>query len=182
MNTPFVFFKQEYLISEKLGCRLIENKFVNSNDPVDPSRNLFWDDYTMIYRAIADWPTGIVVLLRKGFWKKEAQKQRLLRSMEFSIGESTRLLCSDSKKARQENVRPLGGSKSIIPMYPTTWHMLKPLSIRWFTGRSLSASSTWEQRKDFKWWEGSWEILKPIFKGFELWRMMRRIVQTLGSI
>ncbi|MEL0046794.1 MAG: hypothetical protein VW995_18680, partial [Deltaproteobacteria bacterium] len=28
------------------------------------------------------------------------------------------------------NVSSLGGSKSIIPMYPTTWRMLKPLSIR----------------------------------------------------
>ena len=52
---------------EKLGCRLIENKFVNSNDPVDPSRSPFWDDYAMIYPATAAWPSGTVDLLRKGF-------------------------------------------------------------------------------------------------------------------
>ena len=52
---------------EKLGCRLIENKFVNSNDPVDPPRNPFWDEYAMIYPATAIWPSGTVDLLRKGF-------------------------------------------------------------------------------------------------------------------
>jgi predicted N-acetyltransferase YhbS len=52
---------------EKLGCRLIENKFVNSNDPVYPSRNPFWDEYAMIYPATAIWPSGTVDLLRKGF-------------------------------------------------------------------------------------------------------------------
>ena len=52
---------------EKLGCRLIENKFVNSNDLVDPSRNPFWDEYAMIYPATAIWPSGTVDLLRKGF-------------------------------------------------------------------------------------------------------------------
>ena len=52
---------------EKLGCRVIENKFINSNDQEDPSRNPFWDDYAMIYPATADWPSGTVDLLRKGF-------------------------------------------------------------------------------------------------------------------
>ena len=52
---------------EKLGCRLIENRFINSNDPVDPSTNPFWDDYAMIYPATAAWPLGTVDLLRKGF-------------------------------------------------------------------------------------------------------------------
>ena len=52
---------------EKLGCGVIENKFINSNDQADPSRNPFWDDYAMIYPATADWPSGTVDLLRKGF-------------------------------------------------------------------------------------------------------------------
>ena len=52
---------------EKLGCRVIENKFINSNDQADPSSNPFWDDYAMIYPATADWPSGTVDLLRKGF-------------------------------------------------------------------------------------------------------------------
>ena len=52
---------------EKLGCRLIENKFVNSNDSVDPSRSPFWDEYAMIYPATAAWPSGTVDLQRKGF-------------------------------------------------------------------------------------------------------------------
>ena len=52
---------------EKLGCRVIENKFINSNDREDPYKNPFWDDYAMIYPATADWPSGTVDLLRKGF-------------------------------------------------------------------------------------------------------------------
>ena len=52
---------------EKLGCRVIENKFINSNDHEDPYKNPFWDDYAMIYPATADWPSGTVDLLRKGF-------------------------------------------------------------------------------------------------------------------
>ena len=52
---------------EKLGCRVIENKFINSNDHEDPYKNPFWDDYAMIYPANADWPSGTVDLLRKGF-------------------------------------------------------------------------------------------------------------------
>ena len=52
---------------EKLGCRVIENKFINSKDLVDTSRNPFWDDYAMIYPATAIWPLGTVDLMRKGF-------------------------------------------------------------------------------------------------------------------
>ena len=65
---PFCLFQTGIPHSyEKLGCRLIENKFVNSNDPVDPSRNPFWDECAMIYPATAIWPSGTVDLLRKGF-------------------------------------------------------------------------------------------------------------------
>ena len=52
---------------EKLGCKVIENKFINSNNQGDPFANPFWDEYTMIYPATAHWPLGTVDLLRGGF-------------------------------------------------------------------------------------------------------------------
>ena len=52
---------------DKLGCKLINNKFINSNNQVDPNANPFWDDYVMIYPATTNWPSGTVDLLRKGF-------------------------------------------------------------------------------------------------------------------
>ena len=52
---------------EKLGCKVIKNKFINSNNQSDPSKNPFWDEYAMIYPATAIWPSGTVDLLRKGF-------------------------------------------------------------------------------------------------------------------
>jgi len=52
---------------EKLGCKVIKNRFINSNNQLDPSKNPFWDEYIMIYPANADWPTGIADLRREGF-------------------------------------------------------------------------------------------------------------------
>jgi len=52
---------------EKLGCKVINNRFINSNNQLDPSKNPFWDEYIMIYPANADWPTGTADLRREGF-------------------------------------------------------------------------------------------------------------------
>jgi len=55
------------LFYEKLGCKVIKNRFINSNNQLDPSKNPFWDEYIMIYPANADWPTGTADLRREGF-------------------------------------------------------------------------------------------------------------------
>ena len=52
---------------EKLGCKEIKNKFINSNNQADPSKNPFWDEYVMVYPASAQWPTGTADLRREGF-------------------------------------------------------------------------------------------------------------------
>ena len=52
---------------EKLGCKVIKNKFINSNNQVDPFKNPFWDEYVMVYPASARWPTGTADLRREGF-------------------------------------------------------------------------------------------------------------------
>lgn len=52
---------------EKLGCKEIKNKFINSNNQADPSKNPFWDEYVMVYPASTQWPTGTADLRREGF-------------------------------------------------------------------------------------------------------------------
>ncbi len=52
---------------EKLGCKVINNKFINSNNQSDPSKNPFWDEYVMVYPASSQWPTGTADLRREGF-------------------------------------------------------------------------------------------------------------------
>ena len=52
---------------EKLGCKEIKNKFINSNNHADPSKNPFWDEYVMVYPASTQWPTGTADLRREGF-------------------------------------------------------------------------------------------------------------------
>ena len=48
---------------EKLGCRLVENRFHNGGDYNDA----FWDDYTMIYPANFAWPAGEIDLNGPGY-------------------------------------------------------------------------------------------------------------------
>ena len=48
---------------EKLGCRLIENRFHNNGDYDD----VFWDDCAMIYPANSAWPDGEINLNGSGY-------------------------------------------------------------------------------------------------------------------
>ncbi len=52
---------------EKLNCRRIENRFVNSFDQQEPHKRPFWDKCEMIYPANADWPEGDIDLLGPGY-------------------------------------------------------------------------------------------------------------------
>ena len=52
---------------EKLGCKVIENKIINSNNQEDPNANPFWEEYAMIYPATFLWSSGTIDLLRSGF-------------------------------------------------------------------------------------------------------------------
>ena len=48
---------------EKLGCRLIDNRFHNNGDYQD----VFWDDYKVIYPADFAWPEGEIDLNGPGY-------------------------------------------------------------------------------------------------------------------
>lgn len=51
---------------EKLGGRLVDNRFYNGQTPEDPG-NPFWDVYTMIYPGTYPWPDGDIDLNGKGY-------------------------------------------------------------------------------------------------------------------
>lgn len=40
---------------EKLGCRVVPNRFINSQDTLDPDANPWWNPWAMIHPAAADW-------------------------------------------------------------------------------------------------------------------------------
>ncbi len=47
---------------EKLGARLIHNRFRNSLHPSDTDKNPFWDPFAILYPAtLSDWPEGATV-------------------------------------------------------------------------------------------------------------------------
>ncbi|MEM8737101.1 MAG: GNAT family N-acetyltransferase [Planctomycetota bacterium] len=52
---------------EKLGARVVTNRFVNSAHPTEPDANPFTDQAVMLYPADADWPAGQVDLLGPGY-------------------------------------------------------------------------------------------------------------------
>ncbi len=52
---------------EKLDCKVIENKVINSKNESDPNANPFWDDYAMIYPSTFLWPSGTIDILGPGF-------------------------------------------------------------------------------------------------------------------
>lgn len=52
---------------EKLGCRTISNRFINSFNEADPAANPWWNPHVMIYPAGADWPEGMIDLRGTGY-------------------------------------------------------------------------------------------------------------------
>ena len=51
---------------ERLGARVVTNRFVNSL-AVDPGARPFWDPATMVYPRPFDWPEGTIDLLGAGY-------------------------------------------------------------------------------------------------------------------
>jgi len=47
---------------EKMGARLVTNRFINSKHPTDTEKNPFWDKFIMIYPSDAFWPEGTIDL------------------------------------------------------------------------------------------------------------------------
>ncbi len=52
---------------ERLGCKLVENRVVNSLSESEPEANPFWDDVVMRYPAEGDWPEGDIDLRGRGY-------------------------------------------------------------------------------------------------------------------
>lgn len=52
---------------EKLGARIIENRFINSLSETDPEANPWWEKFSMIYPAASTWNDGLVDLLGPGY-------------------------------------------------------------------------------------------------------------------
>jgi len=52
---------------EKLGCRRVTNRFVNSLHPEEPDENPWWDENVMIYPASYAWPDGTIDLKGPGY-------------------------------------------------------------------------------------------------------------------
>jgi GNAT superfamily N-acetyltransferase len=67
---PFALFQtnEARRFYEKLGCRLVTNRIVNSRDPADPNASPFWEPYVMCYAPRRDeLPGGEIDLLGPGY-------------------------------------------------------------------------------------------------------------------
>ena len=51
----------------KLNCKLVHNKFINSLSGENENMNPFWDEHIMIYPSEHQWFIGIIDLLRTGY-------------------------------------------------------------------------------------------------------------------
>lgn len=51
----------------KMGCEIVHNRFIDSQNPHEPDKNPFWDDCVMTYTKDYNWPTGEVDILGPGF-------------------------------------------------------------------------------------------------------------------
>lgn len=50
---------------EKLGCKLIDNRFINTTNEEDPQARPWYDTFVMLYPAhTTDWPNGTIDLRR----------------------------------------------------------------------------------------------------------------------
>lgn len=52
---------------EKLGCRVVDNRFVDRLTALDPEADAFWDRCAMVYPADLAWPAGVIDLGGPGF-------------------------------------------------------------------------------------------------------------------
>lgn len=52
---------------EKLGCRVVANRFVDRLTAVDPDADAFWERCVMVYPADLAWPVGVIDLGGPGF-------------------------------------------------------------------------------------------------------------------
>ncbi|MEM7627036.1 MAG: GNAT family N-acetyltransferase [Planctomycetota bacterium] len=52
---------------ERLGARVVGNRFVDSTNTQDPQANPFTDEVAMIYPGDADWPDGMIDLRGPGY-------------------------------------------------------------------------------------------------------------------
>ncbi|QDT69720.1 Acetyltransferase (GNAT) family protein [Planctomycetes bacterium MalM25] len=67
---PFALFQTSHAVQpfyERLGCRLVENRIVNSLSESDPAANPFWDDIVMRYPGGGEWPEGDIDLRGRGY-------------------------------------------------------------------------------------------------------------------
>lgn len=55
------------LFYEKLGAKVVKNRFVDSTHPSQPGVNPFTDELEMVYPASADWPEGEIDLRGPGY-------------------------------------------------------------------------------------------------------------------
>jgi len=52
---------------EKMGARIVGNRFTNSRHPTDPEKCPFWDKFVMIYPSNANWPDSGIDLNGLGY-------------------------------------------------------------------------------------------------------------------
>lgn len=67
---PFALFQTSHAVRpfyERLGCRLVENRIVNSLSEGDPAANPFWDEVVMRYPGGDGWPEGDIDLCGRGY-------------------------------------------------------------------------------------------------------------------
>ena len=67
---PFALFQTSHTVRpfyEQLGCRVVENRVVNSLSESNPEANPFWDDLVMRYPGGDGWPSGTIDLCGRGY-------------------------------------------------------------------------------------------------------------------
>ena len=62
-----LFQTDDPLFYKKLGCRVINNVFYNSQNTADPTANPFWGTHVMIFPSSYAWPPGKIDLNGLGF-------------------------------------------------------------------------------------------------------------------
>ncbi len=52
---------------ERVGCRRVSNRFVNSHNTADPNATPWWEPNAMVYPADVVWPKGVIDLQGPGY-------------------------------------------------------------------------------------------------------------------